>query len=178
MDDSRDAHRAMQVESLRDEVISLRTVSFESQKLRARVAELEAARKTLDSALAETRRVLADQSVQAAELASAQARLAELEEQVRLHRYTGLKLAAIRAEAEYLREEFGAVRWSLEQELSAARNSLTDVTATLEQTQVELHTTQEELAAHQATLRKIERSLTFRVRRLGGNTLRRLGLWA
>lgn len=162
MDASHDAHRALQVEHLREEVISLRTAMYEAKRLpRSR---------------------------------EDQAHTAELRQSLR---YAGLRAAALQAEMNYLREEFGtsragleqnlvashaaterelAARAVVEQQLESVRAALTEKEASLQSMQACLQGTQAELARLHETLWRLERTLTFRVRRFGGRVLRRLGL--
>lgn len=167
MDANQEAHRALQVENLRDEVISLRTASHEVRQLRARVAELESARTTLDHELTEARGLLAGGAGAYA------VKIAELERQ---SRHAGLKVAALRAEQEYLREEFARVHWPMEQELGTARTALATAQAELESARSQLQRTQAELAELHEKFWWLERTLTFRIRRFGGRVVRRLGL--
>lgn len=176
------------------------------ETLRRRIAELEEARDLLAASLDEVR------SVRAAEGEVLRARIAELEatqagtrdqqdghlaELQRSLRHAGLKMAALRAETDYVREEAGRLRWELEQELATSRGEsdrtrgeleamrleCEDVRASLAAALVELETARTALAEAQPELARLhevcwrmERTLTFRVRRFGGKVLRGLGL--
>ncbi|MEW6253292.1 MAG: class I SAM-dependent methyltransferase [Planctomycetota bacterium] len=196
LEESGPAHRALQVENLRDEVVHLRTrlheldqqprwleqARAEAAEARASAAQLEQARAAAEQARAasEAARAAAEELRAAAETAKAagdQARL-ELERDLR---HARLRLAAVRAENEYMREEAGRafrrpdqppLRATTETDVNVLRENLAEQARLVDERDAYIRRLEEMVNSRDADLQRIAATYWWRTRRLIGRVVR------